>query len=522
MPYTEYQILFGGGLNNKDQDFAIQDNQATALQNVVFTGEGSIKTRDGYAQYGSTVAGSKKCVAMGQYAYSDGSGTITRSAYAVFGTDIYKYITGTWTAQSRTLTDSLDGNFVQANNELYYFNGQEDCQNLANTTWSTLSGLGAPLSGVTTVGRYAVYKGGMLFVAGMDATPSRVYVSGDSTSSLDTPEDFSGGWAYDVGTNDNSGIITGLAILGNYVVVLKQFGIYLLYGNTGGTQSLIQKVDKVGCIAPKSIASDGRCIYFQSADGHVYAFDGAQIYKISEVISGTIEDGLNTSYYDDSAGVYDSVNDYYILSCVKAAASVPAYQLVFDIRDSIIQSGDYRKRVWTIFDGPPANVWLEYTSTAGTIPTLLFGDSGGTGKIFTMFSGTNDDGTAINSYYDTKSFDVGAPQWEKRFKYLYTDTRQVGSWDLNVKYSINKDAFTWTTPGQIDLSYEGAILPVTLPVTLAEGTMVSYNMVIIPDKGRYIKIRWQVNFLNQYFEIYQASLYFILTKKRKRYASFAT
>lgn len=515
MGYKVKSIEFGLGLNTKDVDFDLLDTQASDLRNVVFTSKGSIKTREGRDQYGSTVSGSKKCVALGKYAYNNAAGTTTNSIYAVFGTDIYKNVAGTWTAQSRTLTDSTEGQFVQANNELYYFNGVDAVQNLSNTTWSSLSS-GAPMSGSNNIGRYAKYRGGMLYVAGTNAYPSRVYVSGDADGSLDTPEDFSGSWAYDIGTNDGSGKITGIEIFNNYIIIFKEKGIYIMAGVTGDNQSIDQRVVGIGCVAPKSIATDGDYIYFLSADKHIYAFDGARAWKISNIISSTVEDEVDDDYLASSAGVYDSVRDYYILATTAETETTNSLILVFDVGESVIQSQDDNAHIWTVFDNWVANVWIEYADNNDDVPSIIFGDSGNTGKVFTAFSGTDDDGVAIDSYYITKSFDLEVKEREKYFKFFVVDALQSGAWNLHVQYSINGGEFAGTSPSVIDLTPDGAVLPFTLPVTLVDGYMVGNNMVRIPSKGRYIKFKFYVDGIDESFQLFSASLYYRFSKNYLR------
>lgn len=504
MSYERAVIEFGQGLNDKDNAFDIQDTQSPDMLNIMFEGNETIRTRDGYAQYASTVSGSDYCVGLGKYSYSSGTGTTTNSIYSVFGTDIYKNVSGTWTSQSLTLTDNTDGNFVQANNELYYFNGTDAVSNLSNTTWSTLSS-GTPMSGSNNIGRYAVFYSGMLFVAGTNAYPNRVYVSGDTDGSLDTPEDFSGGWAYDIGTNDGSGEITGLIVLNNSVVVLKQRAIYALIGETGDTLSIDAKVEGIGCVAPKSIATDGDFVFFQSANRHIYAFDGAKAWNISEVITGTIE-SLESTETDQSVGAYDSNRDYYIIACVDDGDTTTSIGLVFDINRSVVQTFDYNARVWMKFDNITANNFIEYTSSNGDVVDLIFGDSGGTGKTFTMFSGTNDDDVAINAYYTTKNFSFGERQREKRSKYLFIDAFQSGAWNLDISYSVNQADFAFTIPSSLDLTPTGFILPETIPAILGEAILVENNMVTVPANWRFISFKLSNSTADQFFKVYSMTL----------------
>lgn len=514
MAYQEFPIRFGGGVNNKDADFDIQDIQASSCSNIIFDEKESIKTRLGYAIYGDD-GGSNSISGLFRYYYNNGAGTITYNIFRTVNTDFYLNVAGTFTAQGRALTANTPGMWVEAENEGYWFNGTDAVQNLANTTWSSLAS-GTPMSGANNIGRYAVYKGGMLFVAGTNANPNTVYVSGDANDSLNTPETFTGGWAYIVGKN-KKGKITGLIELGNYVVVFQEYGITMLDGSTGSTQTQIEIPGNVGSCSQRSIMvfNDGRSVLFQAMDGHVYSFDSVNVVKQSETIQTTIESVNTAQLHKSNAEIFDYRGRKYILNYCSGSSTTPNATIVLDLERTSIGSTDPNKKVWLPWSGIRSVQMLRYSSN-GTKESLYFAEATADTKTYTMFSGTNDNGVAITSTYETKNFSLGKQDVDKKFKYLYINAKATGSWNLNIKYSIDGGAFASTTPGVIDLTPTGAVMPFTLPSTMSEGFLASNNTVAIPATARFIKIQFSISTIDNFFHIYSATLLAKLGKLRRR------
>lgn len=517
MAYQNVKILYGGGLNTKDADFDVQDDQSTDLKNVTFDSPTTVKTRPGYSQFGDTIAGLKPCVGMGKYEYSSGTGSFINSVYGVFGADVRKYVAGTWTAQGLALTDGAQAQLVQANNCLYVWNGTDSVQKLSNATWSVLAS-GAPVSGAHNIAKYFVWtKRGLGFALSTDVFPDHAYVTGDANGSVGDPEDFTGGWIYPVGLGDGFGKITGGIEFGSAgVVVVKERAIYMLTGATGDDISVDLKVAGIGCAAPKTLCTDGNYVYFQAADGHMYAFDGTSHWKVSDILTRTIEDGIDENYINKSCAVYDSVNERILLTVVPTGETTPSLTLPLYVDRSVIATKEYLNKVWSLWTNIPAACWIEFSSVNGSLPSLFFGTSANSGKVYQMYSGTDDDGVAIDAYYVTKNFDAGSPDREKQWKYLYTNAKSTGVWELNIEYNSNNGGFTGTTPSTLDLTPNGAVLPFTLPVVLDDGFLVQNNMTIVPVSSRYIKLKFSINTINQFFEIFNATLYYRYSKLRLR------
>lgn len=512
MAKESFPITFGG-LNNKDASFDILDNQAQDLLNVVFTRTGGAETRGGSTLFGDDT-GANDISGMGVYEYDNGLGTKTKSLFRSVGTAVEKYISGTWTTQAGvTLTDGYPCQFVQANNRLYIFNGIDAVWRLDNTTWTQLSS-GAPFSGANTIGRYAVFHKGALYVTGMFGDQDLVKVSGDSEGSLNDQENFSGGWDYSISKRDNTGAITGLIKFNDYVYVAKQNGFTSMIG-TATSMTLQDKLFNVGCIAPRSLATDGSYIYFLAGDGHVHAYDGGvNEYKLSEIIRSTME-GLNATRYSTACGIYHKRQNQYLLSVADGSDTTNTLTLMLDLNESVVATNDDNLRWFSKFSGIVPSVWIEFSDSSSS-PNLLFGEGGEDSKVYTMYSGTSDNGTAIDSYYITKSFSANDPERDKRWKELFVDAYQSGDWDLNCYYATNgQTAFVATTPATINLA-SPSTLPFTLPHVIDAGFIATYNTVLIYTDSRYIAFKFRTTGLNEYFRLFRAILYFNLSKMRRR------
>lgn len=505
MARIPFPIYFGGGLNDTASDFDIGDTQASDLLNCHFDEVNTLVKRDGSTLYGNDV-GSLLPLGLGKYIYVAGA-SITRSVYVVLNGavngDVYLYVAGTWTAQGRTLTNNTNFQLVQANNELYTFNGTDAVQNLSNTTWSSLAS-GVPLSGANTVGYYARYHNNMMFVARTNNNPSRVYVS-----ALGDPENFTGGYTVDINIGDGDPI-TGIEIIGNYIAVFKPSYIALISGYSPDDLSVIEKSTDHGAISTRSIVLCNGVILFQDRDGHIYSFDTASVVQQSGLINTTIE-GLNTTYYEDSAGVY--FQNKYHLAVADGSSTKNNKVLVLDLLRSSLY--DPNQKVWAVYDGIQASDWL-VARPSGNKDKLYFCESAADSKVYEMYSGTSDNGVAINFYYTTKNFSVEDNQRDKKLKYLYVNAEAVGDWNLTVSYSIDGST-SFANLGTISLAAGGWVLGTSaLPVTLSEGFLGIDNTLVIPAAGRYVRFKFTQAGLSQTCRIYNATMYFRYGKLRKR------
>jgi hypothetical protein len=235
------------------------------------------------------------------------------------------------------------------------------------------------------------------------------------------PKDWSGPGS---GTNTlaaSTGPIVGCEIIRGQVAILLERSITMMYA-TGTTPPFVfdeTKILDVGCMSGGSIQSLGETLLFLGWDDF-YTFDGFATTSIGNDIILFFFDDVNSEYVDSMFSHMLEQFGLYLLFYTSASSSSPDKILVYDYINSKFVS------IWN-FDGKNitgdgyyhAKSGLtigELTMTIGQMnwrigtsyftsvaPFDLFGDS--SGNIYNVLeSCLNDDGVAIDSYFDTKSF----------------------------------------------------------------------------------------------------------------------
>lgn len=478
-------IPFGGGLNNNFSEFNIRDDQASALLNCVISDQNVLEKRKGYTIEGDDT-GSTKILGLHAHVESDGTNELVRSS----GTD-FQYLNGsTWTDVDTGFTTGLATNYVTANDKTYIFNGTDNVHSYPGGG-AALTDHGANIP----VGVCAVWWNRMLCV--VKENDNELYIS-----ALGSPEDFTDSYTLEF---DNA--LTGVAILGHQLIVFEEKQAWIVTGYEP-TQLSVDKADsRFGAINHRSIVQvAGTFLFFQDADGHVRVFNGSRVEKdpVSYAIDETIS-GLKSSLLSDSAaGFFD--NKYHLAVAGSSTSTINDTVLVYDVV----------AKAWTVFDGVQASCFATYRS--GGEDELFFGEADADSKVYELYQGTDDNGSAISFSYTTKSFDDGQPQAEKKYKLFYLDIEASGDHEIKVEYAVDGGEFA--TLGTLNLNPGGWILGTsTLPVTLKSGGLIDANTLIIPNRGRYIKFRFTNNAANEEIKIFNSEYHFRQKRIRKRLQS---
>ena len=116
---------FSGGLNTRDLDTIIADNELSDVANFTFDKRGALKIRPGFAKYSSAQAGTDIVKSVGAY-YKVSA---TAEVIATAGTSIYKFASSASTVIKTGLTgDSLIFDLHQYFNHYFMGNGIDDIQ----------------------------------------------------------------------------------------------------------------------------------------------------------------------------------------------------------------------------------------------------------------------------------------------------------------------------------------------------------------------------------------------------------
>ncbi len=466
-----------GGLNNKLSPIVIEDNEASDLQNVNFTLGGAIRKRNGYSSDNNAfVAGST--TGMYQYNLADGDSFLIVTG----GDKIYKYddfdgtpddITGGVTIASNS---SVLFDFTTANDVLLATNQTNPVK-----TWDGGAGTVSDLAAAPQ-GKYIEFHKNIVFIANTSANPSRIQFSNIADEETWTSTDW-----IDISANDGTEI-TGLVVLLDTLYIFKNDSIYRLSGTNRDEFSLARMVTDVGCISNGSIQVINNKIIFQARDGF-YLYDGGiNVVKISTKIEDTL-DNLNSSRNGLSVSANFKRKEQYWVSVSSGASSQNDTILIFD----------YFHNAWTRYDGIQSHS-MAIVSDATDKEQLYTGDFD-LGAIYLQDIGDNDNGGAIEAYYQTKWFRF--PELQKSDKVLRlirVFVEEEGDWDLVIEGK--QDFMSSTVSETLTLTGEAAVYGTDIYGTgLYGGDQVIVGRFPVTLRKNFFQLKFENNNSNEPFSI---------------------
>ena len=277
-----------GGLNVADDPSNLKEGEFVELKNWRSYSDGnrlSLTTRPGRRRMNGTWGEGKVRSITGS--------TISSIPYlfVAHGTKWKKVTTSGVATDLATITNADASQIVWKGNVLLA-NGTDFKKTDGTTT--------ADVGGTPPKGKYLCLHGAnvgsILFTANVTGNSSRVYWSGiNDFESWNTLDDYN-----DLHDSDNDEI-TGMFSMGGNLFVFKKHQIHSLLGTVPEEDRWTKLYEGVGCIAPKTICTDGDSIYFLSNDGVMKLSNGLQ--NISLPIWNEIKGGtLNLA----CAAVYDN------------------------------------------------------------------------------------------------------------------------------------------------------------------------------------------------------------------------
>ena len=419
----------------------LADGYAAAAQNC-FLDEEKITKRNGYALVANDL-GSKPCLGLGALETGAGSKTI----FSVFddatstNSDIYYWEgSGNWATitGATDLTAGKIGNFVQANNNTYYFNQTDTVRKIAGTTATSIAAI--PL------GLYGVWFHNFLFVSGVTANPSRLY-----WSDVGAPDTHSGGVSGNVDINPDDGEpITGLSSLKDELIIFKRSRVWSLtgFGTTTFTLAdITERLTGIGTLSHKSIINTGNDLLFISFLGQIPHIKALSRTRFGTLVDGgiisdpiaTTMNGLNKGALDKVAAIFDGRKAW--IAVPNGASTFNNLVLVYDTVD----------KSWTKHTGINASNWLSFG--IGSTIEIYFGEGNTDSKVYKLGTTKDDNSATIAFQYTTKKIRP-SPEKENTWIYLYVTADATGNYDVTVEYSL--DGFTFTTLGTLNLLGIGA------------------------------------------------------------------
>ena len=499
----------GKGLNNLVSDTLINDAEASDLNNISFVESGCIAKSAGIQSVGTGLTNNPK--GLGTFY------TVAGNKYllTVDGTSL-KYLNGsTWTAISgASFTSGKEVNFTQCDNNLYIWNGQEAGAQLDSSLTLT-----RPTTTITA--SFAIRYQGFQIASGVGTQPNRLYISdnttnpGDFTNTNPTGSGlysvydgtthpgattFAGSGANYIDVNKGDGDkITGLAKYQGVVIIFKERSIYQLELTSVGVPSIKQITQATGAVSHKSVDNVENDVFYLSRKGYYVLgnepnfLNTIRSNELSNRINPIIQT-INPAQAQNAASIFSDFKLY--TSFATGGNSYNNQTLIYD----------RRYLAWSKVDYMDANSWTEFIDTTGQ-KHLYFADDN-QNKVYEVVEGNySADGTPINSYWISKSFDANNFDEYKRWLDVTILFRQI-SGSVTVTFYADNDQVVKSTSISSDTDFTGSIgttlmgSPIFGGTGTASSTSTTNNVPYrfkVNTKSRTLKIKISNNNDNQNF-----------------------
>jgi len=504
------QKKLNGGLNDTAGPLSLNDNESSDLRNVDFDKFGSVFTRRGYLNLGTSSIESQLLLETGDTLLLEDGGTFllenaasednldglwwyqsstTEKLIGVSGDKIHKMddLDGTWDDITGTLTITA-GNHCDFENfldTLLVTNNEDLPFKWTGTGNASLMTVPTGLTKAKFVKQFQNYT-----ILGNVTVSATVHKSRWYWSTIKTIDTWSATSFIETEKNDGQSI-TGIKVLGDSLIVFKERKIwkYKFTGDRDIPFVGVRTPSKVGCVAPWSVQEVNNGLVFLSYDG-LYFFDGNNSYKLSDRINNYIRN-LNRAQFPNAVStVYADKNRYKIAVTSSGQSN----------NDEVIV-WDYFNNAFSIYDGMNCSamttVWVDNVDERP-----YFGDY--EGWTYRMDTGVDDYPlgvqTKINSYYYTnwRSFEDIVDQKGIPHLYLY---HQYSNSVMILGYSYDfeeTDQYSQTFSLATSSSTYGSSAYGTGTYGGSGGGVVRRDLT---GMGRVIRYKFQTNALGENFQI---------------------
>lgn len=457
---------FSKGLVTVIPAHLLEDGATPNCQNVDFSESlGRLTKRKGHSISVAANAGNRPVCGLFEYVQADGDKYIL----AASNDDVYDVTAGVWT--SIFTAAGLNGanvNFATFNNICIFVS-----ENITTQKWNG-AGSSSNLGGTPPANvKFIETHKGRVFMANSSAGKSRLHFS-----KLDDPEDWTstgttGAGYIDVGLDDGDQI-TGIASIGQVLLVFKTFSTWALYGNAPSNFTIRKISNGVGCVAPKSIVKAESFAIFLGHDG-VYSAKPDGVALLSYNIKPTIDSIAYTTKQLAAAGKLRS--QYWLAVDTDA-----------DNLNDTVYVLDYVYGVWGKYTNKKEHCF--YRKQDGS---LISGGSD-TDVVRLHDNTDNDNGSAVNMIWDTPEYHLSDFTRVKQLHDIMAAAEPIANKAVTITTIINGvtqgTTITWTltASGSEDKIFlKGRHLPAT-----------SY--------GQFVKIRFSNNETDARIKLYTYSI----------------
>lgn len=280
---------FSGGLNNQAGPYLLQGNQARECLNVHTSLTGDIEKRNGYVTLSGATLTGEPIKGTGVHSLFPAN-TSTKSLLGVATTSTTDTIfTMTTAGVASSLKTGMTANTrwywaqaeVGSGGPIFGLNGADTPKRWAGTgsieDWVASEGKGT----VPKEAKYLTAFSSRLWCA----KGSRVYYSGITGSSPD-PLNWESENYVDLEPNDGQ-TITGIGIVGSYLVVFKARKTFIIYDPVTAANRSISH--EIGSVSHRSIVQTPLGLFFLSEDQGICKTDGKTVTPFSDSIKPTTD-----------------------------------------------------------------------------------------------------------------------------------------------------------------------------------------------------------------------------------------
>lgn len=493
----------GKGLNNLISDEYIKDEEASALQNIMFVEAGNPSKRPGHTAVGTGLVNNPKGLAS---FYT----TSNRYLLTIDGTSLKYLNSTTWTAISgASFTTNSTTTFCQARGSIYIWNGVDAGRKLDSTLTLT-----APTTTVSAA--FGIYYNGRQIVAGTSTNPSRLYISnasaaddftvatGGTVPQPDNATDAPGASTF-AGTpgnteanvldisKDDGDRITALSKFNDLLIVFKERSVWSVTFDSTGVPTVKQISASMGCVSHRTVDNVENDVFFLSRNGFYtlgyqanFTNDLPRTNELSQRIHPIVET-ITPANLSKTAGLFSGYTYY---------CSLPTGGTTTNNKTVTY---DKRYNAWSVWTNVNANAFTEFIDSSNVKHLYYAADD--VAQVYEIDSSYSDNGVAIDSSWTSKAFNFGDFSLQKQILYIdfefrvvsgtvgvavYTDnntlskTRSVGS--------TNDTTGTWGDEMWGDPIWGGSNAATTTTITGSNTSNVPYRL-FVNKTSRTVKVK---------------------------------
>lgn len=471
-----------GGINTFLPAHNIADNEVSDAYNCEFSTVG-LKTRLGKSKYNSVELSSAGSV-RGLYAsYSTGSRFILAASDQ--GKMYKDNGSGTFTELEAGYTADSFYTFADFRTYTFWVNGYDVLRRYDGSNVDTIAGAPTNIVGLlSNENRLFAWK----------ANENNLYFCAlNDETDWDVASEYAGFLTVPQIKGD---FVVACARQSRAIVVFKSKSIWR-YNITGlprnWTRELIS--DSLGCAGRFAIDQIEDLIFFMGDDGRVY-----ELSQGIKIISDKIDSPDNARWgLPKDMSMSDRSE-----TIVKYMPSKKAVRVIYNDASA---STDYPNMFADYYRSRKA--WLRGNLSAYCMAICDGKDDTGymyagdttSGYVYRIDTGTNDDGSAIESYFETKAYDFGIVDVKKIHATVYMSSYPAGNWSVTLTQFVDFDATG--TNFTVSQYITGAIWDTSIwDVDVWGGAgLVRSRTDVGNNSGYYVSYKVYHNTLDQWFEI---------------------